>query len=147
MVQYKFHAHNILLSPVKDGRLTMVSPPIPDDIRRYLVQCVPSVPYIEAVLLMREDRHAWQPDALARRLYLNEDDTQRLLARMRADGIIAGDSSGLRYSPASADLDELWTRLAVVYAHHLIEVSTLIHTKPGGKAQMLADAFVWRKAK
>ena len=147
MVQYKFHAHNILFSPIKDGRLTMVSPPIPDDIRRYLVQCVPSVPYIEAVLLMREGGHAWQPDALARRLYLSEDDTQRLLARMQADGIIAGDAGGLRYSPASADLDELWTRLAVVYAHHLIEVSTLIHTKPGGKAQMLADAFVWRKGK
>lgn len=125
----------------------MSSSVIPDEIRRYLVLCVPSVPYIEAVLLMREGRHVWQPDILARRLYLSEDDTQRLLARMQVDGLIAEDAAGLRYSPESLELDELWGRLAVVYANHLIEVSTLIHTKPSGKAQMLADAFVWRKGK
>ncbi len=121
---------------------------IPDDIRRYLIQCVPSVPYIEAVLLLREDRQEeWLPESLARRLYLGTDDAARLLSRLQADGVVAGTASGYRYAPATETLDQLWDRLALVYAHHLIEVSTLIHTKPSGTAQILADAFVWRKEK
>ena len=121
---------------------------IPDDIRRYLVQCVPSVPYIEAALLMRENRKAeWQPDLLARRLYLGTDEATRLLFRLHADGLVSAAAAGYRFAPASEDLEKVWEQLAVVYAHHLIEVSTLIHTKPSGTAQILAEAFVWRKDK
>jgi hypothetical protein len=111
------------------------------------MQCVPSVPYIEAVLLMRESRQPWQADALARRLYLGVDDAEQLLARMRVDGLVAEEAGGLKYGPNAPELDDLWNRLAVVYAQQLIEVSTLIHTKTSGKAQILADAFVWRKGK
>lgn len=124
---------------------------IPDDIRRYLIQCVPSVPYIEAVLLMRDGADAlWSAGLLGRRLYLVEEEAARLLDRLRADGIIAseaGSDGGYRYAPASPKLSNIWDQLAVVYARNLIEVSTLIHTKTSGKAQMLADAFVWRKEK
>jgi hypothetical protein len=124
---------------------------IPDDIRRYVIQCVPSVPYIEAVLLMREGRDmVWQPEILARRLYVNEDEALRLLSRLKADGLAAaqsGNGPGYRFAPETDDLRELWDRLAATYARHLIEVSTLIHGRSGGKAQMLADAFVWRKEK
>lgn len=129
----------------------MNSSEIPDDIRRYVIQCVPSVPYIEAVLLMREGAaSSWAADLLGRRLYLTEEDTLRLLARLQADGIVisvAGSDSKYRYAPNSPDLERIWTELAVVYARNLIEVSTLIHAKPAGKAQLLADAFVWRKEK
>lgn len=129
----------------------MTATPIPDDIRRYVFQCVPSVPYVEAVLLLRERRDlAWQPELLARRLYLGTEETLRLLARLQADGLVVQDSddaSGYRYGPASSELGELWDRLALVYAHNLIEVSTIIHSRPSGKAQLLADAFVWRKEK
>jgi len=125
--------------------------PIPDDLRRYLIQCVPTVPFIEAALLMRDSRdQLWQPEALARRLYLGEEDTKRLLSSLLDGGIVAlhaGVPTGYRYAPASADLEELWERLAVVYTHNLIEVSTLIHTKPSGTARILADAFKWRKGK
>ena len=119
---------------------------IPDDLRRYLIQCVPTVPFIEAALLMRDSRdQVWLPEALARRLYLSEEDTKRLLSRLQDGGVVAqeaGEASGYRYAPASADLQELWERLAVVYKQNLIEVSTLIHTKPSGTAKMLADAFM-----
>lgn len=124
---------------------------IPDDIRRFVIQCVPSVPYLEAVLLMRENRRAaWPAELLARRLYLNGDETQWLLNRLVADGVVEllpGATADYRYAPASGGLEDLWDRLATVYMQHLIEISTLIHAKPAGKAQMLADAFVWRKEK
>ncbi|HEY0587782.1 MAG TPA: hypothetical protein VGD52_16730 [Pseudoduganella sp.] len=125
--------------------------PVPDDIRRFVIQRVPSVPYIEAVLLMRDNRHcAWSAAVLARRLYLGLEETTQLLERLRADQLVVeegGNGPGFRYAPASPEVEGIWDRLAVVYAQHLIEVSTLIHTRPAGKAQMLADAFVWRKGK
>lgn len=124
---------------------------IPDDLRRYILQCVPSVPYIEAVLLMRTNRDTpWTPELLARRLYLPGDDTLRLMSKLLTDGVVAqgpGDVAGYQYAPSSDELRSIWDRMAVVYAHHLIEVSTLIHSKPSGKAKILADAFVWRKEK
>lgn len=129
----------------------MNSSAIPDDIRRYVIQCVPSVPYIEAVLLMRDSGPAvWPASLLGRRLYLREEDASRLLAKLQIDGIVVqqlGAEPGYRYAPSSPDLERLWEQLAVVYARNLIEVSTLIHTKPTAKAQMLANAFMWRKEK
>lgn len=129
----------------------MTNTNIPDDIRRYVLQRVPSVPYLEAILLLREHRQqAWLPDQVARRLYLGEGEALKLLMRLHDDGIVAeraGQQGGYFYAPASSELEELLSRLATVYAHNLIAISTLIHSKTSGKAQMLADAFVWRKEK
>lgn len=129
----------------------MANSPIPDNIRRYVIQCVPSVPYLEALLLMRERPTVfWQAEVLGRRLYLGEQDTARLLLKLHADGLVArdpGDRTAYRFAPVSPELEDIWAELAAVYARNLIEVSTLIHTRPAGKAKILADAFVWRKGK
>lgn len=129
----------------------MNSTSIPDDIRRYVIHRVPSVPYLEAILLLRENRQqAWPPEQVARRLYLGEADALKLLVELQADGIVAqeaGQPAAYRFAPQSGELDELLARLATVYAHNLIAISTLIHSKTSGKAQLLADAFVWRKEK
>lgn len=125
--------------------------PIQEDVRRYISRRVPSVPYLEAMLLLRENRQkTWPPEQVARRLYLGEAEALRLLAQLQADGIVApqeGDAPGYRYAPESAELDELLERLAVAYSQHLVAISTLIHSKTSGKAQILAEAFVWRKDK
>jgi len=87
---------------------------------------------------------------LGRRLYLNEEDALLLLAKLHGDGIVQSQTDlerGYRFAPATPELERIWTELAVVYARNLIEVSTLIHTRPVGKAKMLAEAFVWRKEK
>ena len=124
---------------------------IPDDIRRYVIHRVPSVPYLEAILLLRDHRQqAWPPEQVARRLYLGEGEALKLLMELKADGIVveeAGPPPLYRFAPESRELDELLARLATVYAHNLIAISTLIHSKISGKAQLLADAFVWRKEK
>lgn len=123
---------------------------IPDDIRRFIILRVPSVPYLEATLLMRAERQsAWSRTALASRLYLSESDVSNILQQLQADGIVTDEANDacFRYAPASAELDELLGRLAEVYARNLIAISTLIHSKTSGKAQVLADAFVWKRDK
>jgi hypothetical protein len=111
---------------------------IPDDIRRFILLRIPSIPYLEALLLMRDNpAQAWNCQGLAQRLYLNASACDALLQQLHAAGITAS-------APGMA---QMLDRLALVYARHLVAVTTLIHSKTNKKAQVFADAFVWRKDK
>lgn len=122
---------------------------IPDDIRRFIVQCIPSVPFLEALLLLREDPdRTWDAAAVAARLYLDPRAADTLLDDLARAHFVtreASDARACRYAPRTAELAALVDALATVYRHHLIEVSTLIHSKGGRKAALFADALVWRK--
>jgi hypothetical protein len=123
-------------------------PNIPDDVRRFILGAIPSVPYLEAILLMRGSAAAhWDAASLAAGLYLSEKAADALLEQLHAAGIIeptSGDKADFRYAPAS-QLRLLIDRLADAYATNLIGVSTLIHSGTGKKAQHFADAFRFRK--
>lgn len=127
----------------------MGSSAIPDDVRRYIVQCVPSVPYLEAVTLMSADTSAaWDAHQLAQRLYLDDARTSELLEHLRTAGVAQPDvHQQWHYAPSSPQLADLLARLVEVYARNLVEVSTLVHSKSNRKARLFADAFVWRKDK
>jgi len=120
---------------------------IPDDVRRFILQCVPSVPYLEAITLMSANPGAaWDAPRLAQRLYLDDKRAAVLLNQLRAGGIARQDADGRwLYDPASPELAELLRRLVDVYSRNLIEVSTLVHSKSNRKARLFADAFIWRK--
>lgn len=124
----------------------MTESPIPDDVRRFVQHCIPSVPFLEAVLLMRETpQQAWDSAQLAGRLYLGITAAAKLLLRLQRADIVAADGASYRYQPGTPELGQILDRLAQVYASQLVEVSTLIHSKPHRKAQLFADAFIWRK--
>ncbi len=122
---------------------------IPDDVRRFILTSIPSVPYLEAMLLLRnEPGHPWDSKRVAQRLYMSEKATGDLLSELHAAGVLAVIEESVpsyRYHPASEDLQQMIDRLAATYAVHLIDVSNLIHSKIGKKAQHFADAFKWRK--
>jgi hypothetical protein len=51
----------------------MANSPIPEELRRFILTSVPSVPFLEALLLMRADQtQPWRSDTLAARLYVRE---------------------------------------------------------------------------
>jgi hypothetical protein len=122
---------------------------IPADVRRFIQQCIPSVPFLEAILLIRENPGSgWDPKQLAQRLYLGEAVATELLQQLHVAGMVspAGpDGTSYRYAPGSAQLQLALERLAQVYVNHLVEVSKLIHLKSHRKAHLFADAFIWRK--
>lgn len=122
---------------------------IPDNIRRLIVQFIPSVPFLEALLLLREDRQScWSTEQLARRLYLSPHAAEALLAQLTKAELLepaAADSDLYRYRPYPTDVEALMDELAHVYRHNLVEVSTLIHKKTSSKAAAFADALVWRR--
>ncbi|MDB5963228.1 MAG: hypothetical protein JWP59_4522 [Massilia sp.] len=115
---------------------------IPDDVRRFVLLAIPSVPYLEALLLMRgAGPVAFDAAALAAGLYLDEGAAGDLMAQLRAAGVTApapGAAGRVRYAPA-APLAAMIDRLANVYADNLVGVSMLIHSTNGKQAR--ADAF------
>lgn len=123
--------------------------PIPDDLGRFILTSIPSVPYLEAMLLLRgEPATQWSSTQLARRLYLTEARALELLQTLQAAGISAehagADGSTYQYEPAP-ELAEMLDRLAQRYATDLRTVTNLIHSRVDRRAYQFADAFRWRK--
>lgn len=123
---------------------------IPDDLQRFILVSIPSVPYLEAMLLLRnETEQGWDSTRLAHRLYMSEKAAGELLTELHAAGVLEADgpdgAPSFRYQPSSDGLRETISRLAATYARQLVDVTELIHSKTSKKAQQFADAFKWRK--
>lgn len=136
-------------SPATASGVTAV---LPDDVRRFLLATVSSIPYLEALLLLRSQPETrWAARQVAQRLYVSEKRAQELLAELEAAGVVESslqDEPQFYYQPASEELRRMLDNLAEVYAHHLVEVTHLIHSKGDKReqrAQKFADAFRWRK--
>jgi hypothetical protein len=127
----------------------MKYPDLPDHVRRFLLTSIPSVPYLEAVLLLRAQRTtAWTVAALSRRLYLREDAAAELLAALAGTGVarvVEGEEPSFLYSPATPELAGMLDEVAKAYATNLVKVTDLIHSRIDRRAQQFADAFRWRK--
>jgi hypothetical protein len=122
---------------------------IPDDVKRFILVSVPSIPYLEAMLLLRSDAESlWDSKVIAQRLYLSDKAANELLSALRAAGILHAAEDGAAeycYRPVSDDLRNMIDRLADIYARNLVDVTNLVHSTTGKKAQQFADAFKWRK--
>lgn len=129
----------------------MAPPPLPEDIRRFVLTSIPSVPHLEALLLLRASEDAFWSDArLAGRLYISEKTAHALMADLCRSGMItpheqADGAFSYRYDPSSAALRGTIDTLAELYVRQLLDVTHLIHAKLERKAQQFADAFTWRK--
>lgn len=120
--------------------------PIPDDVRRFVLTSVPSVPYLEAALLFHRERAtAKTPAEVARALYIQQRAAEELLLALQAAGIVAADGEGFRFQPSTDALGEALDSLSRAYASNLIEITNLIHNVTQKNAQRFADAFKLRK--
>ena len=128
----------------------MENVPFPEDLRRFVLTSIPSVPFLEALLLLRANpAQQWHAGTLAERLYVRERTAQALLDELCRAGMVApcdappGDC--YQYQPSSSQLRERIDALANLYSRHLVEVTMLIHSSLDRKAQQFADAFKLRK--
>lgn len=120
-------------------------PTIPDDVRRFILTSVPSVPYLEAMLLLRDQPGtAWDAAMLARRLYLQPSRSDALLQQLSEAGFVAARPDGWHWQPpahVAAQVDEL----AHIYSENLLGVTELIHSREDRRAHQFADAFRLRR--
>jgi hypothetical protein len=62
---------------------------ISDEIRRFILINIPSIPYLETMLLMRKDaEHQWDADQIAKRLFIDNKAATLLLLQLQVAGII-----------------------------------------------------------
>src|SRR4028118_2295311 len=124
---------------------------LPDDVRRFILTSVPSVPYLEAILLLRtEPDAAWEVRRVAGRLYVGEKQAAELLAALTEAGIAGranqedgtqGEAALFRFSPATVELREVLDALAQAYSSNLVGVTDLIHSRIDKRPQPFADAL------
>ncbi|MGV3572495.1 MAG: hypothetical protein ACO1PB_17985 [Ramlibacter sp.] len=127
----------------------MTNGSIPDDVRRFISVSIASVPFLEALLLMRAaPETAWSARLLSQRLYAPEATCRELLQALRKAGIaqLKGTDELYAYGPA-AELGVTLDALADCYGRNLVEVSELIHSRIDKRARQLSDAFSWRSEK
>jgi len=119
--------------------------PVPEDLRRFIYAHVPSVPFVEALLVYQSNPGPVPLEDVARRLYIDTRQSAHIVEQLRAAGIVEADAAaGHRYAP-TADVRPFVDLLVRYYRTHLVEVTSLIHSRTGRMAQQFADAFKIRK--
>jgi hypothetical protein len=114
---------------------------IPDDLREFIQKHIDSIAQLEALLMLRgSPGTGWDAAKVAARLYISEQETAALLARLSADGFLTVDNGVYRYGCQRDVQQQLVDRLADLYARELIPVTNLIHAKPR-RIREFADAF------
>jgi hypothetical protein len=123
----------------------MVASNVSEEVRRFLLSVIPSVPHLEALLLLHaEPARGWDAAALGARLYLDATRARQLLVDLAQAGLACATAEHFRFASESswgAIVDEV----ARAYGRHLVEVAELIHAARDRKAQRFADAFRLRK--
>lgn len=123
--------------------------PIADDLRRFVLTSIPSVSYLEAMLLFSRAPHsALGAGDVARLLYLPERNTVPLLRDLCDAGVLRADDADPRiyhFAPRDAALASMIERLARAYEADLIGITKLIHDRTQKSAQRFSEAFKWRK--
>lgn len=118
-----------------------------DEVERFLVQYVPTVGHLEAILLMRRgaDR-AWSVTQLAESLFVDKKKAAAIASHLSDHGFAGDDGSGaLRYA-ASTVLAREVDAVAESYRERLVAVSQFIHARQDAvNIRGFADAFRFRK--
>ena len=125
----------------------MGAEPLPEALHRLILTSIPSVPFLEALLVFRENPdRAVTVRELSSRLYVPEKPAFELVLQLRDAAIVRPEAGtdAHRYAP-EPELAQMLEMLATAYARNLIGVTEVIHSRTGRKAQQFADAFKLRK--
>lgn len=123
--------------------------PIPEELRRFILTSVRSVPFVEALLLYRGAAGApVDTRMLGQRLYITERNAMELAQELHAAGMLERDAARddcFRYAPSSPELAAMLDMLASFYSTHLVDVTKLIHSVSARRAIQFAEAFKLKK--
>jgi hypothetical protein len=126
----------------------MTGKPVPDAVKQLISNLIDSIPELEAILLLRDYREqSWTAERAGARLYVSKAIAGHILAVLEDRGFFTKEGEAYRYAPASPSLEQAIDELADAYAHHLVDVTHLVHAKPSASVREFAAAFRFRKEK
>jgi hypothetical protein len=119
---------------------------IPSIVRGLIAERLDSIPELEAVLLFRENpRREWTAEEAGKRLYVSATVAEYILRRLCEQGFFVAAGDTYRYQPECDEVAAAVEQLAVAYRGHLVEVTEVVHSKPGKNIRDFANAFRLRK--
>jgi transcription initiation factor IIE alpha subunit len=120
-----------------------------EEVYRFILNQIDSVPQMEALLLVWESRpKKWAESEIAERLYVSGDVVRNIMQELMRRRLVAADTQSARqyfYESKSEDLDGLIEAVAATYRQDLVRVSTFIHTKTSSAVRDFAKAFKFTK--
>lgn len=116
---------------------------------RFIVDEIDSVPQLEALLLFWKNRpQVWSSESLAKALYVSPEVSRHILAHLAQRQLIfevEGSEDQFALSADSEEKQRLLASLDAIYRRELVRVSNMIHTKASRGVRDFADAFRLKK--
>jgi hypothetical protein len=124
---------------------------IPEDVQRFIVDKIDTVPHLEALLLLWESRpKGWTEEEIAVRVYVPVERARAILqdlVRLRLAVAHNASTDVYRYDPAWDESSQTMPRVAETYGRQLVRVATLIHSKASSAVREFARAFQFKNEK
>lgn len=118
---------------------------ISDELRKFVLTSIPSIPFLESLLLLRQDpARAWTSHALSQRLFVSDARAAEILMQLQSRAMARQEDDRFVYA-AAGELDRRIAALADLYRADLLAVTDLIHSAVDRRAYQFADAFKLRK--
>jgi hypothetical protein len=124
---------------------------VPDrqQVDRFIVDEIDSVPQLEALLLFWNDRpKVWSSESMARALYVSPEishDILRHLAQRQLITEVEGRAGEFALNADTEEKEQLLASLDAIYRHELVRISNMIHTKASRAVRDFAQAFRLKK--
>lgn len=127
----------------------MQSGELPQDVMRFIVEKIDTVPHLEALLLVwRYPGEYWTAEMLAGRIYVNTDQARTVLRDLEQRGLVKRKGEPVAHYAYDAAWDtegSMMNQVATTYRQQLIPVTTLIHSKASRAVLEFARAFEIKK--
>ena len=125
------------------------NPTTDQDVLRFIIERIDSVPHLEGLLLMWESRPKnWTVEELAKRIYVKNDVARGVLYDLARQDLIVpvpGASNQYVYESRSPEIDRLVESLQAKYRFEIVAISTMIHRKSSAAVRDFAEAFRFTK--
>lgn len=126
-----------------------IRPPRREQIDRFLVDEIDSIPQLEALLLLwRQRPHSCSRDEIAHSLYISPELARDVVRHLVQHRLIVETKPGAERFVLlfeSAERESLIADLAEVYRRELVRVTHLIHGKASRAVRDFASAFRFKK--
>jgi hypothetical protein len=119
--------------------------PTPNDVDRFILDEIDTVPQLEALLLLWKSRpKVWRLEELAAALYVSPEETLHILEPLVARTLVSvTDAKECAY--LSGGRDALIAAVDETYRRELIRISRMIHAKAPSAVREFARAFIFKK--
>lgn len=122
---------------------------IPEDVGRFIVEKIDTVPHLEALLLLWESApKSWSAEEIAVRVYVAPERALALMQDLARLHLLTSEEQSEERHRYDASWDEtgvVMQKVAATYRRHLVRVANLIHSKASPAVRDFARAFQFKK--